>query len=85
MALVKVVKPKIQKVLVTDKEQLLKLADEIAEGLSDAILEFFVAKEDIKRDARLVDATLQLDDYEGPDEENIAGIDNEYFEDEGEI
>ena len=67
-------------VLVNDKESLLVLCDRIAPGLSDAILEFFVAKDEL--DPEL---TKQLDDYEGPDEDNIAGMDNEFFEDEGEI
>lgn len=84
MALVKlqkqVIREKVESRLITDKDQLLKLAEEIAPGLADAILEFFKAKDEL--DPELL---KQLDDYEGPDEDNIAGMDNEYFEDKGEI
>lgn len=84
MALVKlqkqVIREKVESRLITNKEQLLKLAEEIAPGLADAILEFFKAKDEL--DPELL---KQLDDYEGPDEDNIAGMDNEYFEDKGEI
>lgn len=82
MAVVKVTKvtEKVEPKLIVNKDQLLKLAEELAPGLSDAILEFFIARDEL--DPEL---TTQLDDYEGPDEDNIAGMDNIYFEDRGEI
>lgn len=84
MAVVKIsktiVKEKVESKLITDKDQLLKLAEEIAPGLADAILEFFKAKDEL--DPELL---KQLDDYEGPDTDNVAGMDNEFFEDSGEI
>lgn len=82
MALVKVNYKTIQNksVLITNKDQVLDLADNIAPGLKDAILEFFVSRDEL--DPEL---TKQLDDYEGPDQDNIAGMDNEFFEDKDEI
>lgn len=78
MAVVNVKDEQIKKVLVTTPEQLLELAEKLAPGLKDAILEFFVAKKSIPEEALKI-----LDDYEGPDEDLEAGMDNEYFEDNG--
>lgn len=74
------IKEKVESKLIVNKEQLLKLAEEIAPGLADAIQEFFVAKDEL--DPELL---KQLDDYEGPDTDNVAGMDNVFFEDKGEI
>lgn len=79
MAIINVKDTKIKKVIVTSPEQLIELADKLAPGMGDAINEFFIQRNKVPQVPEM------LDDYEGPDEDNIAGMDNEYFEDEGEI
>lgn len=73
------IKSTVNNVLITSPEQLLELADKLAVGLKDAILEFFVAKKTVPEEV-----FKQYDDVEGPDEDLEAGMDNEYFEDSGE-
>ena len=76
MALVKI---NNKMVAVNSAEQLLELSESLAIGLGDAIKEFFIEK------SKIPELPEQLEDYEGPDEENIAGIDNEYFKDKSKI
>lgn len=76
MALIRVGKKIIS---VDSAKGLLEISEELATGLGDAIREFFVEKSAVEK------LPEQLDDYEGPDEENVAGIDNEYFNDRGDI
>lgn len=80
MAVVSVKDERIKKLIITSDEQLLELAERLAPGMRDAILEFFIAKKDIPEDD-----TQKFEPFEEPDEDNIAGIDNEFYEDEGEI
>ena len=80
MAVVSVKGERIRKLIITSDEQLLELAEKLAPGMKDAVLEFFVAKKDIPEDG-----TQKFEPFEEPDEDNIAGIDNEYFEDSGTI
>ena len=77
MAVISVKDEKMKKVIVTSAKDLLDLADKIAPGMKDAILEFFVDKADIP------EVPEKFEDFEGPDEDLAAGMDNEYFEDEG--
>ena len=80
MAVIKVKETKVKKVLIVNEEQLLELAEGLAEGLSDAILEFYIAKRDIPEEV-----LKPFEDFKDPDIETEAGIDNEYYEDLGEI
>lgn len=69
---------KKQKVVIKSADQLLEIVEKIAEGLSDAILEFFVKKEDIRED--------DINKFEPFEDEydTDAGVDNECFDDESE-
>lgn len=78
MAVISVKDEKIKKVIIKSSEELLDLAESLAPGMKDAIQEFFVDRKVVP-----VDAITCFDDAEGPDEELDAGVDNEYFGDEG--
>lgn len=80
MAVVSVKDERIRKLIITSDEQLLDLADKLAPGLRDAINEFFISRAAIPQDA-----LKEFEPFEEPDEDSIAGMDNEYFEDSGTI
>ena len=70
---------KENKVVINSAEQLLEFVEKLASGLSDAIEEFFIRKEDVNEDD-----INKFEPFEEPEYDTDAGIDNEYYDDDGE-